>query len=63
MSERSDSRQSLNAGGAAVDMRAGTGFSQGSYLNPFEQEANPFTAPGDDKIFTFKDEERTRKEY
>lgn len=28
----------------------------------FEQHANPFKDPGDDRIFTFKDEERARKE-
>ena len=28
----------------------------------FEQHPNPFKDPGDDKIFTFKDEERIRKE-
>lgn len=60
MSERSDSRASLNG----ADGYNRTGFSQGSYAGgPGDGDMNPFKIPGDDKIFTFKDEERMRKEH
>lgn len=59
MSEMNGSRTSLNAGGAgAYD---GEHDPTESHLG-FEQMKNPFTDPGDDEIFTFKDKERVRKE-
>ena len=58
----SESRASLNAGSAG---NAGDG--QPNQYNRskmgFDEEENPFKDPGDDRIFTFKDEERTRKEH
>ena len=56
MSELSESRASLNAGAAAAEMNA----TESAY--GFDNQPNPFKDPGDDRIFTFKDEERTRKE-
>ena len=62
MSEISESRASLGAGADAHHEGAyGGAHSTNSNLG-FEQHPNPFKDPGDDKIFTFKDEERTRKE-
>ena len=63
MSEMSESRASLNAGAAGGDGHGGgmNGQSTESLLG-FESQPNPFKDPGDDRIFTFKDEERTRKE-
>lgn len=53
----------MNAGGAAgQDMHGTAGGQSTQSLLGFEQHPNPFADPGDDRIFTFKDEERTRKE-
>ena len=63
MSEMSESRTSLNAGaGAANDPYGATGLAGDSHMGP-DQHVNPFKEPKDDRIFTFKDEERTRKEH
>ena len=54
-SEMSESKASMSAGGAGY----GDDVSE---MAGFENQINPFTRPSDDRIFTFKDEERTRKE-
>ena len=65
MSEMNESRASMHVGGAAgADAAHGnTNIMEDteSHLG-FEQQKNPFTDPGDDEIFTFKDKERVRKE-
>lgn len=62
MSEMSESRTSLNPGAAAAnDPYGANALGMESQLG-YEQHVNPFVEPKDDRIFTFKDEERTRKE-
>ena len=61
MSEMSESHASLNAGGPQNPKDGQPGQHNKKRLG-FDEEENPFKDPGDDRIFTFKDEERTRKE-
>ena len=58
----SESRESLNAGAAGASGYGGMNGRSTESLLGFESQPNPFKDPGDDRIFTFKDEERTRKE-
>ena len=64
ISEMNESHASLNAGATGAEGNFGAGVTGQSTdsLMGFEQEENPFKNPGDEKIFTFKDEERARKE-
>ena len=60
-SEMSEGRSSMGFGGAQGNGAGGPGMGTESQL-AFENNPNPFIDPGDDRIFSFKDEERTRKE-
>lgn len=64
MSEMSESHASLNGGaaGAGSSDPYGDGLDSQNMGTAYEQHVNPFREPKDDRIFTFKDEERTRKE-
>ena len=60
-----ESRTSMNAG-AAAGADVGYGNARSGYDNDsrlgFETQKNPFTDPGDEEIFTFKEKERERKD-
>ena len=65
MSEMNESRASLGAaanGGGDPHYESGAVGQGADSMHGFETQKNPFTDPGDDEIFTFKDKERIRKE-
>ena len=63
MNESRASLQGGMAGAAEGGGLAGNSIADSGYGAYDQGHVNPFTDPGDDRIFTFKDEERTRKEH
>ena len=61
-SEMGASRVSMSAGGARSGNENMNPNQSASSLLGFESGPNPFEDPGDERIFTFKDTERLRKE-
>ena len=61
-SEMSESRASMRAGSATAGNENANPNQSASSLLGFESGPNPFEDPGDERIFTFKDTERIRKE-
>lgn len=69
MSSMSDSKSVISQGGARSEHNIGTGKSQKrqqtgqSFYDGSTDDSmrNPFSAPPDEKIFSFKEEEKERK--